>query len=84
MRALLEQLLDPKIARILNILLKKDEELFHLTKISEDSAVPLASAFRVMKKLSSLGIVDITVVGKIKLYKLSDKKEVQQLKKWLS
>lgn len=68
----LGQLLDPKVKSVLDSFLQKDE-LFHLKKISEESNVPLATTFRIILRLVKSGFLDVTTVGKLKLYKIKEK-----------
>ena len=74
-------LVDEKLAKITNLFLKKNNELFHLQKISVQSKVSLGTTFRLMKKLVSNGIVEIILVGKTKLYKSNPKIEKNKIKK---
>jgi hypothetical protein len=64
-------LIDPKIIRIIGLFLEKEEELFHLQKISKEAKVPLGSTFRLMKKIAGTGLVDTITVGKTKLYRVN-------------
>lgn len=68
----LSRLLDPKLKSILDVFLQKKGQLFHLKKLSEESNVPLATTFRLVSKLVKEGFLDITKVGKIKLYKIKE------------
>jgi hypothetical protein len=63
------QLIDPKVIRIIEIFLDKEDDLFHLDKISREAGVPLGSTFRLMKKITSTGLIEIIKVGKTKLYR---------------
>ena len=69
----LTQLLDSKLKNILDVFLQNKGQLFHLKKLSEESKVPLATTFRLVSKLVGSGFLDITLVGKIKLYKIKEK-----------
>jgi predicted transcriptional regulator len=62
-------LIDPKILRIVQLFLKKEDELFHLQKISQEAKVPLGSTFRLIKEIENTGLIDTITVGKTKLYK---------------
>lgn len=66
-------LLDSKLVKILDVFIKNKTKLFHLQKLSQESKVPIATTFRVISKLVSLGFVDVIVVGKLKLYRIKEK-----------
>lgn len=72
-------LVDKKIRNILNIFIKNKGELFHLQKIAKLSNVPIASSFRIVRKLVSLGFVTVIRINKFKVYKLSDNKKTRIL-----
>lgn len=72
-------LVDKKIRNILNIFIKNRGELFHLQKIAKLSNVPIASSFRIVRKLVSLGFVTVIRINKFKVYKLSDNKKTRIL-----
>jgi DNA-binding IclR family transcriptional regulator len=72
-------LVDPKIKRILDTLVKNKGKLTHLKKLSKDSNVPAATTFRLVKKLIKLQYISVTTVGKIKLYMLADNKKTGKL-----
>jgi DNA-binding IclR family transcriptional regulator len=67
---LFRELVDSKTVRVLDVLLKKPNELFHIHKLSKEANVPPATTFRILPKLVKLGLVDTVHVGKIKLYQL--------------
>ena len=67
------QLIDRKIIRVLSALAAKKEH-FHIQKLSSSSKVPLSSTFRIVNKLVRLGLVEITTIGKFKIYRLRDDK----------
>lgn len=68
MASTIEKLVEPKLLKILRLFIGSDE-LFHLNKIADRSKVPIGTAFRIMKKLREAGVVEVIVVGKIKLYR---------------
>ncbi len=76
----LEGLVDKKVRNILKIFIKNKDELFHLKKISEMSKVPIATSFRIVRRLVMLGFVRVIRVGKFKLYKLADNKKTELLR----
>ena len=75
----IRQLLDKKTLKILDLLLKNKDKIFHLSTISNDSKVPIASTFRIINHLVSLGIVEFTVVGKMKIYKIASNEKIMEL-----
>jgi DNA-binding IclR family transcriptional regulator len=78
---LIRQLLNQKILKILDLLLKNKNKFFHLSDISFRTNVPIGSTFRLVNKLVSLNIIETTLIGKMKIYRLSDKKETRKLLK---
>src|SRR3989344_4402056 len=53
----ISSLMDHKKAAILRILLNSKEELY-LKEISQQSSVPIASTFRILQELVSLGLIE--------------------------
>lgn len=79
MNSILEGIVDKKIIGILNVFIKNKNELFHLQKVSELSKVPLATSFRLMRRLVSLQLVKIIRINKFKVYKLAENKKTELL-----
>ena len=77
--SIFRQLINKKVLKILDLLLRNKGELFHLNKISEDTKVPLGTTFRLVNQLVALDLLDVIVIGKMKIYKISDSKETKQL-----
>jgi len=77
--AVLKDLIDQKVERILKTLFENKDELFHINKLSEKSNVPLATTFRIIKRLSSLNIVTSIKIKKFKIYKLNLNKKTKLL-----
>ena len=77
--SLIRHLIDRKTLKILDLLLKNKEKYFHLSEISQSSKIPVASTFRIINRLASLGIVDVTMLGKMKIYRISPKDEIMEL-----
>jgi len=75
----IRQLIDKKILKILELLLKNKQKYSHLSKISEKSNIPLASTFRIINQLSSLGIVEVTLIGKMKIYRIASNEQTKEL-----
>ncbi len=78
-RVILEGLIDKKVEAVLRLFFRHRNELFHINKVSDGSGVPLATAFRIVKKLVKLGIIAPIEVGKFKVYKLNLTKNTQLL-----
>ena len=81
--AIIRKLLDKKLIRILDLLVKSKEKYFHLSQISEASKTSLATTFRTINRLVSLGIVDVTILGKMKIYKFAANDETKELEQVL-
>ena len=79
MNAILDGIVDKKIKNILNVFIKNKNELFHLQKISKLSNVPIASSFRIVRRLVSLGFIAVIRINKFKVYKLEDNKKTKDL-----
>ena len=74
-----EDLVDPKIVKILKLLVANKGKHYHLQKIASDSKVPIASTFRIMSQLVSFNVVEVSVIGKMKIYKIADNKKIREL-----
>ena len=81
--AIIRKLLDKKLIQILDLLLRNKEKYFHLSEISDASKTSLATTFRTINRLVSLGIVDVTVLGKMKIYKIASNDEAKELEQVL-
>jgi len=81
--AIFRKLIDKKTLQILDLLIKNKEKYFHLSEISSKSKTSLASTFRMMNNLVSLGIIDVTVLGKMKIYRIASNKQTKELEKAL-
>jgi sugar-specific transcriptional regulator TrmB len=77
--SVIRQLVEEKTLKILDLLLKNKQKHFHLSEISNKSKIPIASTFRIINKLVSLKIVDVTIIGKMKIYRISKNKETIDL-----
>jgi DNA-binding MarR family transcriptional regulator len=69
---ILEQLIDPKIIKILRIFFENDKKQFYLREISQKTGVSAASTFRLLNRLVQLKIIDLIISAKFKTYLLSD------------
>ena len=77
--SIVDELIDPKITRILHLFLRRKDELFHLQKISQEAKVPLTTTHALMKKLIALDFIAFMTVGKFKLYRLAGNKKTKEL-----
>jgi hypothetical protein len=66
----LRELFDEKIIKILTLFLDEPEKHFSLTEASSVSGVNVATALRILDKLVKKGVVEITLMGRSKFYKL--------------
>ena len=73
------ELVDRKITRILTTLVNNPKKHYHIQKLSSESKVPLSSTFRIINKLVKLNLVEITTIGKFKIYMLKKEREKELL-----
>ncbi len=81
--SIFEELIDPKVIKIIKLLLKSRGKLFHLQQVSHSSNVSMGTVFRIVPKLVKIGLVKQISVGKIKLYQVEENKKVQEIEKVL-
>ena len=77
--SLFVELIDKKIVDILEVFIKNEGGLLHLSMVAERAKVPLTSTHRIINSLVEKKLIEQVVVGKLKLYKLSKAKEVERL-----
>ena len=77
--SIFRELVEPKIVKILELLLANKSKYFHLQKIAEDAKVPLASTFRIVRRLVSLNLVEQLTIGKMKIYKIAGNEKTREL-----
>tara|TARA_B100000315_G_C14330728_1_gene475120 strand:- start:355 stop:615 length:261 start_codon:yes stop_codon:yes gene_type:complete len=77
--AIIRHLINKKTLQILDLLLKNKQKYFHLSEISSKSKTSLASTFRMMNHLVSIGIIDVTVIGKMKIYRIASNNKTKDL-----
>lgn len=75
----LEGLIDKKVERVLRLFLENKTELFHINSVSKRSGVPLATAFRIIRKLADLEIIAAVEVGKFRIYRLNATEKTELL-----
>ena len=71
----IRQVIDRKIVRIVDLVLKNPDQIYHLQKISIEAKVPLGTTHRLVKKLDDAEFFEVVKVGKIKLYRLNKAKQ---------
>ncbi|MEM1988773.1 MAG: hypothetical protein QXS41_02970 [Candidatus Woesearchaeota archaeon] len=74
------KLIDNKIVEILKVLIKNQNNKMRITDISHESKVPIASTFRILKKLEKLEIVKVEEINKLKLFSLAENKTTAFIK----
>jgi DNA-binding MarR family transcriptional regulator len=77
MRALFRGLVDHKTLAIVTNLVNNPAKLFHLRELSSVSNVPIATTSRVVSKLIKHEIINIVVVGKLKLYQINTSHKIK-------
>ncbi len=75
----LSGLIDKKVEKILKLFFENKKELFHINSVSKRSNVPLATTFRIIKRLVNLEIITAVEVGKFKIYKLNANEKTELL-----
>ncbi|MFH1403272.1 MAG: hypothetical protein ABIH11_03280 [Candidatus Altiarchaeota archaeon] len=83
METVLDGIVDDKIIRIMNALMKDKTELYHLNKLSKKSRVPIATTSRIVKVLVKQEIAETLKIGGIKLYRLKKNGKTSTLSKLL-
>lgn len=78
-KSIVEEFFDKKMLSVLKLFLFDETDQFYLREISKKAKVPVATTFRIIKKLKELGIIEETVIKKTKLYSLSHNKNTKLL-----
>lgn len=76
---LLESLFDSKIISIISLLLHNKEKQFYLREISKETKVPLATTYRIIKKLVALKIAKQVQISRFKLYQIESNEQASFL-----
>ena len=72
---IIEEFFDKKTLAILKLFLFDSQtEKYYLREVAKKAKVPVATTFRIVKRLRGLGIVDETLIKKTRLYYLSRNK----------
>lgn len=76
---MLQELFDSKILAVLKLFFRHPERKFYLLEIAKESGVASATTYRMMQKLTSLGLIRQIKVNKFKLYQLNQNDNVEFL-----
>ena len=80
----IEKLIDPKTLRILRLFIQDSGSQFYLREISKESKVPVATCFRIIRKLIKLQLVDLVRIKRFKFYQLAQTEAALYLSELLS
>ena len=72
---ILEKLFDAKILAVLRQFFQHDNKEFYIRELSKLSKVPLASTFRIVRKLVDYNIIREVKLSKFKVYVLDDNEQ---------
>jgi predicted transcriptional regulator len=81
--ALLEELFDQNIIKIIQLFISNKGRDFYLREISKESNVSIATTSRIMFKLVKLNIIVLNKVNKFKLYTLNVNSNVKYLESFM-
>jgi len=76
---ILEQLFDGKTLAVLRVFYSNPELEFYIRGLSRQSKVPLATTFRIVKKIQTLGLIREIKIAKFKVYVLADNENTRFL-----
>ena len=76
-------LLDNKLIKIISLFMKHPSKKFYLSEISKLSGVNTATTFRIMKKLATQELINVDVIGKVRVYQLGKNERVKNLAEML-
>lgn len=79
---ILKDLVDDKLYNILELIVRNNDNELYLKRISEESKVSMASAYRILKQLIALSYIREVKIGPAKIYRLNDNKKTKILKEW--
>ncbi len=80
---ILEELFDNKVLKVIKFFLVNKDKEFYLQEISKQVDVPIATVFRMIKKLKELKIIDEIKIKKFKLYKCADNDTIRFLESFI-
>ena len=76
---IIEEFFNKKVLAILKLFLFDETGQFYLREVAKKSKVPVATTFRIIKRLKELEIIEESVIKKTKLYSLSENKNTKLL-----
>ncbi|MFH1400531.1 MAG: hypothetical protein ABIH41_03350 [Nanoarchaeota archaeon] len=75
----LDQLFDRKILGVLRFFLDRPQEQFYISEVAKKTRLPIATVFRIMRRLRALEILDEYRMKKFKTYMLAANERVKFL-----
>ena len=72
-------LIDDKLIRVISLFMKYPSKKFYLSEISKLSNVNTATTFRILKKLVGEKLVNMDVIGKVRVYQLGKSERIKSL-----
>lgn len=76
---ILKGIIEPKMLRLIQFLVDHADEEFYLRELYKKTNIPLATLFRILKKLESLSIVDVHILKTTKLYSIKKNEKIIEL-----
>lgn len=80
---LLEELFDKKKLKIIKFFLQNKEKEFYLRELSKETTTPIATTYRIVRKLVNLELLREIKIKKFKLYKINESKDIEFLESFL-
>jgi Fe2+ or Zn2+ uptake regulation protein len=74
---ILEELFDRKTLSILKLFAANPEKQYYLREIAKATRVPIATVFRIMAKLVTMGVITEVKIKRFKLYQFAGSKEAK-------
>ena len=74
---LLEELFDKKTLAVLRLFSTNADKQYYLREIAKATRVPIATVFRITRKLVTLGIINEIKIKKFKIYQFATNKEAK-------
>ena len=73
-------LVDERTLAVLDLFLNNPKELYHINQVSELTEVPVATTFRIMKRLKKHKLLTTKKLGKFHIYMLADNAKTEKLR----
>ncbi|MBN1503281.1 helix-turn-helix domain-containing protein [Candidatus Woesearchaeota archaeon] len=80
---LFKGIIEAKTLAILRLFLDSSDEYFHINLVSQKTKVPLATAFRIIKKLEQHDFIEHKIISKFKIYRLKPNKKTKILGRFI-